>query len=66
MTNQEEKIFQKLNALANASRRAFEHFQKGRDSQAVEWLVITEKELNEVKRFIKERNSEMSRLQKEG
>ena len=66
MTDQEEKIFQKLNALANASRRAFEHFQKGRDSQMTEWLLVAEKELNEAKRFIKEKNSEMSRLRKEG
>jgi len=66
MTDQEEKIFQKLNALANASRRAFEHFQKGRDNQSQEWVIIAEKELNEAKQFIKERNSEMSRLRKEG
>ncbi len=66
MTDQEEKIFQKLNALANSSRRVFEHFQKGRDSQVDEWLLIAERELHEAKQFIKERNSEMSRLQKEG
>ena len=65
MTDQEERIFQKLNALANSSRRAFEHFQKGRDDQSKEWLLVAEKELNEVKQFIKERNSEMSRLRKE-
>lgn len=64
MTNQEEKIFQKLNALANASRRAFEHFQKGRDDQSKEWMLIAEKELDEAKRFIEERNGEMPSLQK--
>lgn len=57
MTDQEEKIFQKLNALANASRRAFEHFQKGRDGQAEEWLSIAEKELNEAKQAVKERQT---------
>ena len=62
MIDQEERIFQKLNALANASRRAFEHFQKGRDSQVDEWLIIVEKEFNEAKQAIKERNGEMSRL----
>lgn len=54
MTDQEEKIFQKLYALAGASKRAFEHFHKGRDDQAWEWLIAAEKELDEAKRIIKE------------
>jgi len=54
MTDQEEKIFQKLHVLSIASKRALNLFTQRKDLEVWESLKIVEMELLEAKKLIGE------------
>lgn len=57
MTDQEEKIFQKLHILSIASKRALNLFSQRKDMEVWEDLKIVEMELFEAKKLLRELKS---------